>query len=321
MFYQKLLSLKKYNIPETIIQRLKDNINELPTDRVSPLLIAERLDIDANQAFTLCLSLVKEKLASIQYEITCPACSSDVIIVDNLRRLPKKEIKCDICDKSFEPTLDDIWIVFNFLHKSSQIQPKDTGMSDGITITKAFENSLFNEITKNELFQIDREKLRNLLFNTESARTNDEKKKTLEELASYLFSSIYGIEIADKNMRARTSEIDLLLEKTNNIIDSHPLFKQFSYYIVVECKNWESPVGSDEIRDIEGVLRSRNINCCFFISKKGFTKDASSEISRIFANDKIMIFSITIEDIRDILEGKNIIDILRDKYKDIIKAI
>ncbi len=97
-----------------IIEKLKEALADSPKERVSPILIAEKLNVDEKTALDICLSLVKAGLVSVRYEITCPECSSDVIVVDSLRKLPKNYFVCDVCGERFIPSPDDVWTVFDF---------------------------------------------------------------------------------------------------------------------------------------------------------------------------------------------------------------
>lgn len=80
--------------------------------RISPLVFAKKLNIPDEEALDLTLYCAKEKLLKIRYELTCPKCSADLLTVNNLGKLPKKRVRCDVCDEEFSPTSDDVWVTF-----------------------------------------------------------------------------------------------------------------------------------------------------------------------------------------------------------------
>jgi len=319
MFYRKLRRLKDYNISEPIIGNLKKILGEVSKERVSPLLIAKKLDVNVDLAFHICLSLVKEGLASIKYEITCPECSTDMVVVDSLRKLPKGEIICDVCGECFVPTHDDIWVVFDFFHVEEKVvgEKKKISARRGIKIKNAFDNSLFSQIIDDDLFQIDREKLKELLDAIETARSNKEKKKSLEDLAEYLFSSIYGVRVIGRNVRTETSEIDLVLEFDHWIYGIHPFFKEVGSHFMVECKNWKKPVGAQKIRNFSRDIKKRKVTFGCLISKEGITRDAYKEIRDVFIGEGQIIIILSKKDIENVIKGKNLIEILKEKYRNI----
>lgn len=101
MFFRKSFTKKK----EELLNLLSEE-----SERVSLILASKKLDIGMDEAFRLCLALADEGLLSVRYEITCPNCASDVLVVDDLAKVPRDEITCDVCGHNFTPELGDIWI-------------------------------------------------------------------------------------------------------------------------------------------------------------------------------------------------------------------
>lgn len=317
MFYQKLKKLRNYNISESEIDKLKKILINIPKERISPLLIAKKLGINVNSAFYICMSLVKEELASIRYEITCPECSADVIVVNSLKEL-QKEYDCDVCGEHFILSSNDIWVTFDFFHKTKIIKQEDKFCKDkALRIDNAFKNPLFQQMADDQLFNIDRDKLKDFLNSVENAKTNDEKKKSLENLSEYLFSSIYGIKVIEKNKRTETSEIDLILELDHPIFGLHPFFREMGCHIMLECKNWSNPVGASIIRNFSRDMKKRKVYWGCLISKREISKDAKKEIKDLFIDEKISIIHLSKKDIEDIIKGENLIELLKKKYRKI----
>ena len=169
-----------------------------------------------------------------------------------------------------------------------------------------------------EYFIIDKNYYAALLRRVELAGTNEEKKESLENLAEYLFSTIQGFEVRP-SIRTSTSEIDRLIRNNS----SHPDLKLLGDYVQLECKNWSEPVGANEIRDFVGKLRNARCNSGILISKNGITgdcnwiNDAKGEIRNAFQQSEIIVINLTLGDLRDILDCKNLIALVLEKYEEV----
>lgn len=88
------------------------------------------------------------------------------------------------------------------------------------------------------------------------AQTSYDKGKALEDLISLIFSSIPGVEIAQRNELNvhGTEEIDIAL--WNNKSDEGFYF--LPNIILIECKNWSQAVGSVEVAYFSHKLESRS---------------------------------------------------------------
>jgi len=314
MFYQELRRLRDYGIPELFIRKLKDILSSIPTERVSPILIAKKLGVSHDEAFRICEAMVKEGLASIRYEIVCPECSADVDIVDDIKNLPNEQVTCDVCGERFLPSADDIWVVLYFRWEQ-QRRGQEASLSEPITLRMAYEIASFAHAIDEKLFKIDRKMLKELLDKVLSADTNKEKKESLEDLAEYLFSSITGIKVIDRNARTKTSEIDLILELDNIIFSFHPFFKEVGQHIMIECKNWEKAIGADEVRSFSSDMSDKRVTFGCMVTRKGITRDAYEEIRKKFRTDHQVIIVLSREDVERVIKGENLIELLKEKYR------
>lgn len=102
----------------------------------------------------------------------------------------------------------------------------------------------------NALVSLDYSFYNNLLGEVKNAKTNDEKKKTLEKLSEVLFSSIKGFTVLPA-IRTSKAEIDRIIR---NYAD-HTLLRDFGLYILIECKNWSKPVAAIVLRDFISKVR------------------------------------------------------------------
>src|SRR5258708_29586173 len=91
----------------------------------------------------------------------------------------------------------------------------------------------------------DKTVIQGLLAAADGAATNDAKGKALEDLACYLFGQIPGVSITERNpLNAfATEEIDVALWNEQDPAG----LKAFNAGILVECKFWSKPVGSEQV--------------------------------------------------------------------------
>lgn len=165
----------------------------------------------------------------------------------------------------------------------------------------------------------DSEELKNLaesLKSVEEAETNNEKGRSLEELASKLFSSIDGFSVKYNNLRTASSEVDIVIEYDRN--QYNKVFDEYGRYFLAECKNWDDPVDSKTVRDFQVKVTKTRTKLGFLIAKNGITgKDNSvnalREIYSSFDRDGICIVVLTIEDIKSVISGTDISTLIDEK--------
>src|SRR5208337_4711281 len=89
----------------------------------------------------------------------------------------------------------------------------------------------------------------------DTTATGTERGKALEDLMCYLFGAVPGVSVEDRNAvnTAGTEEIDVALwnDKSRNGLNFLP------HVILVEAKNWSSPVSSMEVSWFITKLRDR----------------------------------------------------------------
>ncbi|GED14802.1 hypothetical protein [Aneurinibacillus migulanus] len=80
----------------------------------APHYVCARLGVtDLKSVTEYMLDLVGKKL-TVYYEVECPNGDSDYD-VDSLSEITEEIRTCSICDIKYIPSLDKVWIVFNFL--------------------------------------------------------------------------------------------------------------------------------------------------------------------------------------------------------------
>jgi restriction endonuclease len=142
-----------------------------------------------------------------------------------------------------------------------------------------------NLIIDTDTFKIDLGLYSQLLESVFLAEKNDEKKKSLEQLAKELFESVPFLTCKHSNLRTASSEIDLVIQyRGSNLLT---IFDEFGRHFLVECKNWKSSVGAAQVRDFLGKIQKSRIKLGIIFAKNGISGEASR--SRCSARDSFSI--------------------------------
>jgi hypothetical protein len=138
------------------------------------------------------------------------------------------------------------------------------------------------------------ESLDSLVDAVETAKSADDKGRTLEELCSRLFSSVPGCSVTGR-IRTETEEIDITV--LNNSCE--PRLRREGAIILAECKNWTSACGKNELVLFQQKVENRRgrSSLGLLISWNGFTDTIRKEMLR-GSHDDILVVPMTGEDIR-----------------------
>ena len=136
----------------------------------------------------------------------------------------------------------------------------------------------------------------------EKAQLSHEKGTSLEELANLLLNGTRGLSVKYRNLRTRTSEIDLVIEYQPQV-QKIPALEDVGRYFLVECKNWSKPVGASNVRDFIGKLEACRVNLGLVFSRNGLTGensggDAVGAIRKHFDQFGRIVLVIAMDDLR-----------------------
>jgi hypothetical protein len=185
---------------------------------------------------------------------------------------------------------------------------KDKNRDEGPIVARAIEVSLFHTNPHN---------LRHLLQKAlaDSSGTN------MEELATYLFSCVDGFEPIPRQ-QTDAFHFDVVVR---NLVSEHPLLKMFGEYIGVESKNVKTTVSVEQLNHFIMKLRLHSMKCGVIFTNEGISglsfgddeRYGKSIQIRTFNRDDIIVFDITVADLKRMIDGDNLISILLAKYEDI----
>ena len=129
--------------------------------------------------------------------------------------------------------------------------------------------------------------------------TNDAKGRVLEELVCRLLQTVPGFQVGGR-VRTETEEIDIRV--TNGSDD--PVWRREGALLLVECKNWSSKCGKDELVLFEKKLGNRRSRCScgLLVSWNGFAKTVTKEMLR-GSNGDLVIDLVEGRDLRAAVRG------------------
>lgn len=130
-----------------------------------------------------------------------------------------------------------------------------------------------------------------------------EKGRRLEQFLERVIQASIGLEVACKNVRTETQELDLVLK--NNVAGTF-WSSLNSPFIYVECKNWVGVVGIAEARIFESKMRQSGPYCRLgvFVALNGTTRPFRDHLAAI-RRDGIGVAIITGKDFERLLRLPN----------------
>lgn len=120
---------------------------------------------------------------------------------------------------------------------------------------------------------IDRAYVAALFQRGDTAETTKAKGDAPEELICYVFGSIPGITVTRRSERNAfdTEEIDVAFfnDQASGDLPFLP------WLLLVECKNWRAPVGSEHVSWFDTKLRNRGLEFGVLVAAGGITGDSA----------------------------------------------
>jgi predicted helicase len=163
--------------------------------------------------------------------------------------------------------------------------------------------------------------IKKMLKAADQAKTPAAKGKAFEDLACYLFESIPGVSVSHQNALNvfESEEIDVAFW---NEQDPKGL-KWLEAFLLVECKNWSTAVGSAEVITFIAKLRNRGLDFGILIATKGITGNpedsnrAHHQVS-LALSDKIQLIVITRGEIEGLKDSAELVRLIKRKVSQLI---
>jgi len=142
----------------------------------------------------------------------------------------------------------------------------------------------------------------------------------LEELVCYVFGCIPGITVARRNVlnAFQTEEMDVAFWNSQD----REGFYFLPYVILVECKNWSKPVGSQEVAYFISRVENRGLDFGILVATNGITGDgkdlgrAHFLIASALARG-LRIVVITRHDVEALADSDDLVRHLQEKLCDL----
>lgn len=146
----------------------------------------------------------------------------------------------------------------------------------------------------------------------------DKSGRALERVAHYLLSCMAGIRTRQRSVSG-SSEYDIVCSVDGLEQDFR---SELGRYFICECKDWKTPVDFTHLAKFSRVLQATNAKFGILFSSKGITdrhknknRDAAREQMRLYQQTGTFIVVVTLEDLKRIAQGENLIELLRKKYE------
>jgi hypothetical protein len=129
------------------------------------------------------------------------------------------------------------------------------------------------------------------------ATTSAEKGRALEDFICAMFQKVPGVEIVERNAlnAFNTEELDVVIWNGQSRAGLHFL----PNLLLIECKNWSGPIGSQEISYFAARLRQRSCDHGILIAANGITGTTSELTAAHFqlatalaSGVRIMVFTL-----------------------------
>lgn len=177
------------------------------------------------------------------------------------------------------------------------------------------------ESIKDKLKEIKKAKDNKTYSKESNEPTTKQQGDLLELLGRYVMSCMPGARINESPVwQYRTdTDYDVVCSLDGFQIDFRT---EFGRYFICECKAWTDSVDFDVVAKFGRVLDSVRAKFGIIISLNGLTGDengenAGAEQLHIFRDRGIIIVSLNKDDLLSVAEGRNFINMIRQKYDDI----
>ena len=202
---------------------------------------------------------------------------------------------CHLYYTIFPPKMSKLHEVYEYgLSVSKWV---DSIVNEAQEKTSKLISDIASEYSNFKLYEIPE-----LIDRVQKEENSNVKGRLLEELTCKFFECIEGFSIIDR-LKTETEEIDLVILNKS----TEPFWQKESQLILVECKNWSSKCGKNELVIFKEKIKNRRnrSKLGFFISWNGFMETFSKEDVRTSQGD-ILLVPVTGEEIIEASKSNSI---------------
>jgi Restriction endonuclease len=163
--------------------------------------------------------------------------------------------------------------------------------------------------------------IKKYFINSDQSTSFSEKGRILEDLVCYLFEQVPGVNVGKRNALNTFSSEEIDVAFWNRMdVDG---FYFLPNIILVECKNWSQPVGSEEVNWFDSKLKRRGQPFGILVAANGITGNsqkiqAAHEIIRVALSEGRQLIVITRLEIENLRTSDNLVKLIQDKLCELI---
>lgn len=171
------------------------------------------------------------------------------------------------------------------------------------------------------MVRISNIRIQKLINAIHGAHDNQEKGLLLVELILYLFEKIPGISLGARSQTNVFNSQEIDIGFWNEQVEEG--LKSLPNIILVESKNWDSPVSSSEVSWFNTKLRLRGLSFGILVATNGITGDpnhltSARQIVAQALSESRQLIVITIEDISNIRTVAQLINLIKKKICELV---
>lgn len=301
-------------------------------DRITASKISNYLSVDFETARKVLMKCKNAGFLKLTFGIKCPNCGGLVKKVSDLSEVEEVLDYCYICgEENLDISEDDIELMFELLIDSNSFLPgQQMGKVIRLNSTDvARENSLLSFINNGvldlnkELFSptdCEYKTILSLCDNAKKAKDKEEKGKTLERLAKYLFN-LCKIFKANE-IRTSVNQIDCYVR--NKVFMPIGVFKILGSRIIIECKNESKIPSGSYISKLHSIITEINgkgefIKFGIIFSKCKAPKTYREHATKYYLAQKVVVIHFYLEEIIQMANDRGcLLDLIEQKAEEII---
>jgi hypothetical protein len=218
----------------------------------------------------------------------------------------------------FKPETPNLFVRWAFPHQMCFVEP----LRKQCNILATAKSKPLVASNNSSWQQIYQRIIRELIIRSrEISNTNSTAKRglTYEHLALVLIVAVEGLSVIGQDIRSAAEETDLLISNQSADVFWHRLGDP----ILIECKNWDKPVGAAEITIIDAKMDRKRIRTGILLSREGITGDQYQDAVLLLRENmsKHGRYLIVIDenDLTEIIDGVHPADKLKQKYYSLLK--
>lgn len=196
--------------------------------------------------------------------------------------------------------------------------------SDFQEVLKGLDDNFFWKPLEPE----DRDRVSSMIDRIEESKTwvnrNQEKGAILEDFVVFIFERFQGATVK-KNLRIADNETDVEVALSDLALNE--FMKRYMFpKVICECKNKaSSSVDVGMVAKLAELLPLRESNLGIFFSIKGVGgtgwRYGEGKRKKIFNRFRIPILSFRVEELRQLLNGRNLLTMIKEKLNNLIDEV